>query len=122
MDTAGGVRVVRFRGCLHDVRLHWVLPAVPGPATRVGRYFTDMALWIYLVHLPLIPHLIWWIQPSRSSWLGASLTGMLVVTGVALVLYELFVRPTPLVYIFGPPQPRRVVPPPAPAAEGLAPT
>ena len=83
--------------------------------TRVGRYFTDMALLIYLVHLPLIPHLIWWIQPSRSSWLGASLTGMLVVTGVALVLYELFVRPTPLVYIFGPPQPRRVVPPPAPA-------
>ncbi|MHB8973117.1 MAG: acyltransferase family protein [Pirellulaceae bacterium] len=26
--------------------------------TRLGRYFVDTALWIYLVHLPLIPYLI----------------------------------------------------------------
>ena len=89
--------------------------------SRLGRYFADTALWIYLVHLPLIPYLIWWIQPTRSSWWGASLTGMILVTGVSLILYELIVRPTPLVYVFGPPRPRQVVPPVAPAVEGVAP-
>jgi peptidoglycan/LPS O-acetylase OafA/YrhL len=75
--------------------------------TRLGRYFADTALWIYLVHLPLIPYLIWWIQPARTAWWGASFAGMVVVTGVALVLFELIVRPTPLVYVFGPPSSRR---------------
>lgn len=75
--------------------------------TRLGRYFADTALWIYLVHLPLIPYLIWWIEPSRAAWWGSSLAGMILVTGVCLVLFELCVRPTILVHVFGPPVPRR---------------
>lgn len=71
--------------------------------SRASRYFADTALWIYLIHLPLIPYLMWWIQPSRSAWWSASLAGMILVTGVALVAFELLVRPTPLVHIFGPP-------------------
>jgi surface polysaccharide O-acyltransferase-like enzyme len=75
--------------------------------TRVGRYFVDTALWIYLIHLPLIPYLMWWIQPSSGAWWSATFGGMVVVTAASLVLFELFIRPTPLVYIFGPPSPRK---------------
>lgn len=75
--------------------------------TAVGRYFADTALWIYLAHLPLIPYLMWWVQPANSAWWTASLAGMVIVTGVALVLFELLIRPTPLVHIYGPPSPRR---------------
>lgn len=71
--------------------------------TRIGRYFADTALWIYLIHLPLIPYLIWWAQPSSGPWWTGSLAGMVVVTGISLVLFELFVRPTPLNYLYGPP-------------------
>jgi hypothetical protein len=76
--------------------------------TRLGRYFADTALWIYLVHLPLIPYVIWWIEPWRTAWWASSLAGMVIVTGATLVLFELCVRPTPLVYVFGPPSPRRI--------------
>jgi len=73
--------------------------------TRMGRYFADTILWVYLVHLPLIPYLLWWIQPGRAPWWVDTLAGMIVVTGAALVLFELCVRPSPLVYVFGPPRP-----------------
>ncbi|MFO0887760.1 MAG: acyltransferase family protein [Isosphaeraceae bacterium] len=75
--------------------------------TRAGRYFADTILWVYLAHLPLIPYLLWWIQPGRAAWWVDTLAGMVVVTGVSLVLFELLVRPTPLVHVFGPPRPRR---------------
>ena len=75
--------------------------------TKTGRYIADTALWIYLAHLPLIPYLLWWIEPSRSAWWASSLAGIVVVTGVTLVVFELIVRPTPLVYVFGPASPRR---------------
>lgn len=71
--------------------------------TPVGRYLVDTALWIYLIHLPLIPYLIWWVQPAGGAWWVSSLGGMIVVAGVSLVLFELLIRPTPLVHIFGPP-------------------
>lgn len=83
--------------------------------SRASRYFADTALWIYLIHMPLIPYLIWWIQPSRTAWWGATLAGIVLVTGVALVLFELLVRPTPLVHVFGPASPRRPASEPAPA-------
>lgn len=75
--------------------------------SKFGRYLADTALWIYLVHLPLIPYLIWWVQPANGSWWISSLGGMIVVTGVSLVLFELLIRPTPLVRIFGPPLPKK---------------
>jgi hypothetical protein len=72
--------------------------------TRLGRYLADTILWVYLVHIPLIPFLLGWIQPGRAPWWVDSLAGMALITGVALLLYELIVRPTPLVHVFGPPQ------------------
>lgn len=75
--------------------------------TRAGRYIADTSLWIYLVHLPLIPYLLWWFEPWRSAWWAGSLAGMVVVTGVTLVMFELLVRPTPLVHVFGPANARR---------------
>lgn len=75
--------------------------------TPIGRYLADTALWIYLIHLPLIPLVLEWTEPSRSAWWSATIAGMVVVTGCALILFELFIRPTPLVHIFGPPVRRR---------------
>lgn len=73
-----------------------------GPS-KVGRYFADTALWVYLIHLPLIPLVIDWIEPSRCAWWQAAVAGMTLVTGISLALFELIVRPTPLMYLFGPP-------------------
>jgi hypothetical protein len=70
--------------------------------TKLGQYFTDTMLWVYLVQLPLIPYLARWVDYANTSWWEATLGGMVLVTGVALVLFELVIRPTPLVHIFGP--------------------
>jgi fucose 4-O-acetylase-like acetyltransferase len=68
----------------------------------VVRYLADTALWVYLVHLPLIPYVIGWVEPHRTSWWEATAGGVVLVTAISLILYELFVRPTPLIYIYGP--------------------
>ncbi len=74
------------------------------------RYLADTALWVYLIHQPLVivglawigpMHLRWWIQTAIVS--GGSVAA-------ALVLYEMIVRPTPLVRLFGPAFPRRQSP------------
>lgn len=70
--------------------------------TRLGQYFTDTMLWVYLVQLPLIPYLGSWVDFNNTSWWEATLGGMVLVTAVSLVLFELIIRPTPLVHIFGP--------------------
>ena len=70
--------------------------------TTLGKYFTDTILWIYLAQLAIIPHILPWIQSDRTSWWEASLAGMVMVTAIALVMFELLIRPTPLVHIFGP--------------------
>jgi hypothetical protein len=56
-----------------------------GRPTQLGRYFADTALRICLVYLRLVSYLIWWIQPARTAWWGASFAGMVVVMGMALV-------------------------------------
>jgi hypothetical protein len=70
--------------------------------TRLWQYFADSMLWVYLVHLPLIPYLGRWVDYANTSWWEATLGGMVLVTVASLVLFELFIRPTPLVHIFGP--------------------
>ena len=90
------------------MRISRLLSAIEDRPTRLGRYFADTALWIYLVHLPLIPYVMWWIEPWCTAWWASSLAGMVIVTSATLVLFELCVRPTPLVYVFGPPSPRRI--------------
>ncbi|MGP0066436.1 MAG: acyltransferase family protein [Isosphaeraceae bacterium] len=72
------------------------------------RYLADTALWVYLIHQPLVIiglamvgplHLAWWIQTAIVSAGSAA---------AALVLYEMIVRPTPLVRLFGPAFPRKL--------------
>jgi branched-subunit amino acid transport protein len=70
--------------------------------TRFGRYFTDTMLWVYLVQLAIIPYLANWVDYNNTSWWEATLGGVIAVTAIALVLFELLVRHTPLIYIFGP--------------------
>jgi glucan biosynthesis protein C len=75
--------------------------------SRTWRYLADTALWVYMVHQPLVLigltlvrplHLSWWLQTALVSALTAA---------VALLAYEVIVRPTPLVRIFGPARPPR---------------
>jgi hypothetical protein len=77
--------------------------------TKLGKYFTDTMLWVYLVQLAIIPHVLPWIQSERTTWWAASFAGMIAVTAIALVMYELVVRPTPLAHIFGPPSRSRAM-------------
>ena len=70
--------------------------------TRAGKYFSDTILWIYLSQIAIIPHIMPWIQSDRATWWEASIVGILLVTLVALAIFELVIRPTPLVHIFGP--------------------
>jgi hypothetical protein len=86
--------------------------------SRTWRYLADTALWVYLIHQPLVIvglalfrplHLAWWAQTAAVSAL---------VAATALLLYEAIVRPTPLVWLFGPASTRRATgsaadPPPA---------
>jgi hypothetical protein len=70
--------------------------------TRAGKYFSDTILWIYLSQIAIIPHILPWIQSDRATWWEASIVGIILVTLVALAIFELVIRPTPLVHIFGP--------------------
>jgi hypothetical protein len=71
------------------------------------RYLADTALWVYLIHQPLViiglalfapMHLAWWAQTAAVSTLSVA---------AALMLYDAIVRPTPLVRLFGPASPRK---------------
>jgi Acyltransferase family len=87
--------------------------------SRTWRYLADTALWVYLIHQPLVIvglalfrplHLAWWAQTAAVSALSAF---------AALLLHEAVVRPTPLVRLFGPASPRRAAAPsPDPSSAG----
>ena len=66
------------------------------------RYLADTALWVYLIHQPLVLiglaivrpwNFVWWLQMAVVS---------LLAVAAALAMYELLVRPTMLVRLFGP--------------------
>ena len=70
--------------------------------TVIGKYFTDTMLWVYLTQLAIIPYVGNWVDYNNTSWWEATLGGVVLVTAISLVLFEVFVRHTPLVHIFGP--------------------
>jgi hypothetical protein len=74
--------------------------------SRVGRYFTELALWIYLVHQDLLGPIIRGLRPLQLSFVAQGLLATVLAIAVAAALYELLVRPTPLIWIFGPGRPR----------------
>jgi hypothetical protein len=75
--------------------------------SRVGRYLADTALWVYLVHQPLVIMGLALARPLQLSWWLQTAIVSSISAGTALLLYEAIVRPTPLVRLFGPAAARR---------------
>ena len=70
--------------------------------SRLGRYFADSALWIYLVHQDILGPVIRGIRPLELGAVPGGLLASILTIGIAAGLYELIIRPTPLIWIFGP--------------------
>ena len=68
-------------------------------STRVT-YFVNASLFIYLVHHPLTLCFAAWIMPSISSNIVGFLTGLVLVIGCSLVLYEIHLRIPVLRFLF----------------------
>lgn len=68
---------------------------------RVILYLAQSAFWIYLVHQELLPPSIRMLAPLNLSFWPIVLLSTLLSTGISLVLYECFIRKTPLASIFG---------------------
>jgi hypothetical protein len=75
--------------------------------SRTWRYLADTALWVYLIHQPLVLIGLAAARPLNLPWwaLTAAVSTFTVVC--ALLLYEAIVRRTPLVRLFGPSQTKK---------------
>ncbi len=81
--------------------------------TTIGRYLADTALWVYLVHQPLVILGLAWLVPLGMPWWVLTAAVAFLATSASLFMYEALVRPTPLVKLFGPASARIApVPPP----------
>ena len=70
----------------------------PGPRlSRVIRYFSDSAYWVYLAHMPLVAAMSVWVF-ARLDWhpLVEMLAGVTTAMTLLMGCYELFVRYTPI--------------------------
>jgi fucose 4-O-acetylase-like acetyltransferase len=85
--------------------------------SRTWRYLADTALWVYLIHQPLVIIGLALFRPLRLAWWAQTAAVSAMSVAAALLLYEVIVRPTPLVRLFGPASPRRpaAAPRPTPA-------
>ncbi|MFO0889328.1 MAG: acyltransferase family protein [Isosphaeraceae bacterium] len=70
--------------------------------SRAWTYMAETAFWVYLVHQPLLAPFLKWLVPLGMPWWLKTLLASSLCTGAALLLYELLVRPTPLVRWLGP--------------------
>jgi glucans biosynthesis protein C len=71
------------------------------------RYLADTALWVYLVHPPLVIVGLYWVAPYHLPWWALAVVVALFASAASLVLYEAIVRRTFLVHLFGPASARR---------------
>jgi glucan biosynthesis protein C len=77
--------------------------------SRTWRYLADTALWVYLIHQPLVLIGLAGARPFNLTWWAlTAVVSTFTVVG-SLVLYEAIVRPTPLVRLFGPASARKAV-------------
>ncbi|MEM9531920.1 MAG: acyltransferase family protein [Pseudomonadota bacterium] len=63
-------------------------------ASSVVRYVSDASYWLYLVHLPLVVGLQVAVAELPFHWSAKLLAVSLLTIAIALVMYDLFVRPT----------------------------
>ena len=107
MIRAGGYALYGLAAALTSVAFLGLFLRYLDRPSRTWRYLADTALWVYLIHQPLViiglalvrpMHLYWWAEAAAVSTLSAA---------AALLLYEVVVRPTPLVCLFGPANPRK---------------
>ena len=75
--------------------------------SRTWRYLADTALWVYLIHQPLVLIGLAACRPLNLPWWALTAVVSTSSVAVALLLYEAIVRPTPLVRLFGPSNARR---------------
>ena len=75
--------------------------------SKTWRYLADTALWVYLVHQPLVLLGLAAVRPLQLPWWALTLVVSSGSVAAALLLYEAIVRRTPLVRLFGPSDARR---------------
>jgi glucan biosynthesis protein C len=83
----------------------------------VGRYLSDTALWVYLIHPPILVWVLLSCAPLGCPWWVQAPAATAVTMWVALLMFEFVVRPTPLMAIFGPAGAGRAGSPARPAPE-----
>ena len=66
------------------------------------RYLADTALWVYLIHQPLVIVGLYWLVPYHLPWWALAACVTPFASAAALLLYEAVVRPTFLIRLFGP--------------------
>jgi glucan biosynthesis protein C len=79
--------------------------------SRTWRYLADTALWVYLIHQPLVLIGLAGVRPFNLPWWALTAVVSTFTVVVSLVLYEAIIRPTPLVRLFGPASARKAVRP-----------
>jgi surface polysaccharide O-acyltransferase-like enzyme len=111
LPNRGGVRLVAYAiYCVGSASTSFAFLGVFlrhfDQPSRTWRYLADTALWVYLIHQPLVL-LGLAARPLNLPWwaLTALVSASTIVA--SLLLYELVVRPTPLIDLFGPSSPRR---------------
>jgi len=73
--------------------------------TRAGRYLADTAFWIYIVHQDLMNMVVLnWVRPWGLPRILQALATVAITTAIALAVFEIVIRPTPLTNLFGPPK------------------
>jgi glucans biosynthesis protein C len=113
-DAPGYALIHMCGSALYCLGSAWTISAFMGlflryldRPSRTWRYLADTALWVYLIHQPLVIIGLAMFRPLHLTWWAQTATVSIIDVAAALLLYEAIVRPTPLVRLFGPASPRR---------------
>lgn len=69
--------------------------------SRLGRYLSETAFWIYLLHQAILVPVLGWLGPFKMSWWLNAPIATLLTALACLVTYEAMVRGTSLAWLFG---------------------
>ena len=67
----------------------------------VLRYFADASYWTYLVHLPILFAIQYWLMDREAPWLLKFAAAVVLTMLVCLLSYQYLVRPTALAKLVG---------------------